>query len=169
MTDDLTTRIRARAGNTDSNEADDWREAADEIDRLNAELSSMTIQRDTARLTSMNWESGFSAQEARADAADAQIAEALASLPQTFDPQSYVADVHAILSRGSQGAAEPSPYEAMVAARRDAEDDTEPWTDPLPLIDPRGRRYPLVSARPGVDVCAYEPRTKEQYDAEQGN
>jgi len=180
MTDDVKARLEMLLPGSSAIAAVIVREGMAEIDRLRAELSSMTIQRDTARLTSMNWESGFSEQEARAGAADALIAEALGRAERVagYMLDQVYRDVLAILrrgSRGSQGAAEPSGYVAM-KAKGGAFEGAEPSDQAMvkqPPDEPEARPYrclrdPACAWPEGHSArCAESNRRREQFDAEQ--
>ena len=97
---------------------------------------------------------------------NAQITEALAALVDAPTTDEGWSNAHAILSRGSQGAAEPTTSAEHDRDRRNDGEGIpvgampEPWTDPEPYVDFNGVRTALPIGRS-------HPRSREQFDAEQ--
>jgi hypothetical protein len=177
MTNDLTTRLRAYVDERESAHGE-WhptpsplmREAADRIEALEAQLDGSlpnVAARDLADALA---------------ARDAVIAEALkVDVGPNLDWPDVVGEIHAILSRVPQGAAEPSmTFSPQAFARAAGVGPTEPWTDPKPWLNGHGSRLADngVPPRPSNDMEGWQcsqcirhevPRSREQYAAEEGN
>jgi hypothetical protein len=139
MTDDLVHLIARLRRTALAPDLQDVEAAADAIVKLRADLAE--AKRDMIRC-----------HEAEV-VANARIAEALARLSRRSGGiVSRHEDLRAILSGGSQGTA------------------AESWTDPEPYIQVYSSEvYPPFSRRAtSGGGSAYQPRTREQYDAEEG-
>jgi hypothetical protein len=185
VTDDLTTRLR-EASTEDRAEVDAlMREAAARIEALEASLAGAKgAIRDQISATKIR--------ENERDAALAVIAEALAWFNKSTREYDSPLErkVRDILSRVPQGAAEPSDESLDCGAlgedgrgytercelpkghegKHDWWNMPEPWTDPKPWVNTDGHRFADRStARDWAPFWRHDPRSREQYDAEEGN